>query len=395
MQTNCGHIFCKTCIEQDQKEQCPLCKGAKLPISHDINLQKLLNKLQVHCAHQKSGCGWTGELGKLDGHLDIECKFSSSGAQNKQRNMKQQKQTEEHEQKFLEVKQHMTHQKQDHFMMKDFKLHKDANAEWYSGPFYTHQRGYKLCVRIDANGYGKQRGTHVSLFICLMRGEYDDELSWPFRGEITVELLDQNAQNSREGKHHSCTIHFDDSNHSYGQRVVLGEKRIAGWGESQFIPHFKLYQDQDSMVQYLKDDCLKFRVSVLHMELPASHGSTKLHTTVPLETPQEDVSHIKLPAPHGATKLQGMYLHTCTTKSKKNLTNHIPLLKKAKEQGEKPLPSLSPMPFMIVKFRDFRNGMRLRLGEGISPAWFVSKEVGTHVSLSSPRVSHVWRHFLL
>lgn len=29
------------------------------------------------------------------------------------------------------------------------------------------------------------------------------------------------------------------------------------------------------------------------------------------------------------------------------------------------MPSLSPMPFIIVEFRDFRDGMRLRLGEGI------------------------------
>ena len=146
-----------------------------------------------------------------------------------------QKQTEEQEKQLqelpmkVEAKQHMTHQKQQlsleqpptsskthspqllmnhHFTMRKFELYKGANAEWYSDPFYTHPRGYKLCVRIDANGHKKQHGTHVSLFICLMRGEYDDELSWPFRGEIAIELLDQN---SWEGKHHRCTIHFDDS----------------------------------------------------------------------------------------------------------------------------------------------------------------------------------------
>ena len=80
MQTNCGHIFCKTCIEQVHEERCPECKETELTISHDKRLQKLLNNLQVHCIHQRHGCGWTGELGKLDGHLDNQCTFGSLDA---------------------------------------------------------------------------------------------------------------------------------------------------------------------------------------------------------------------------------------------------------------------------------------------------------------------------
>ena len=321
MQTNCGHIFCKTCIEQVHEERCPECNETKFSISHDKRLQKLLNNLQVHCTHQSDGCDWTGELGKLDEHLDNQCTFGSLGApmlhtsaqQSHHLTEKQQKQTEEQEKQLqkptmkVDVKQHMTHQKQElsseqpltlyskthspqlltihHFTMKKFKLHKEANAEWYSDPVYTHPRGYKLCVRIDANGYKKQRGTHMSVFICLMRGEYDDDLSWPFCGEITVELLDQNAQDSWEGNHQRCTICYDENSDYHGQRVVLGEKSLAGEGEYQFIPHSKLHPDQDSTVQYLKDDCLQFRVSVSRVELPASYESTKPHSTVPSQTP--------------------------------------------------------------------------------------------------------------
>ena len=56
---------------------------------------------------------------------------------------------------------------------------------------YTHSRGYKMCVQINANGYEQANGTHVSLYTCMLKGEYDDKLSWPFRGEIAVELLSQ------------------------------------------------------------------------------------------------------------------------------------------------------------------------------------------------------------
>jgi len=46
---------------------------------------------------------------------------------------------------------------------------------------------------------------------------------------------------------------------------------------------------------------------------------------------------------------------------------HIPPLRKAKKQGEMPLPSLSPIPIKNVEFRD---GMGPRLGNGISPCFF-------------------------
>ena len=35
------------------------------------------------------------------------------------------------------------------------------------------------------------RGTHLSLFFVVMRGEFDALLRWPFRQKVTVTLLDQ------------------------------------------------------------------------------------------------------------------------------------------------------------------------------------------------------------
>ena len=32
---------------------------------------------------------------------------------------------------------------------------------------------------------------HVSVRMYLMRGEFDDHLKWPFRADVTIELLDQ------------------------------------------------------------------------------------------------------------------------------------------------------------------------------------------------------------
>ena len=54
----------------------------------------------------------------------------------------------------------------------------------YSQPFYTGRYGYKMCGRVYLNGDGMGKGTHLSLFFVLMRGEYDALLEWPFRQKV-------------------------------------------------------------------------------------------------------------------------------------------------------------------------------------------------------------------
>lgn len=61
----------------------------------------------------------------------------------------------------------------------------------YSPPFYTSPTGYKLCIRAYLNGDGAGYETHLSVFIVVMRGEYDALLHWPFRTKISLALLDQ------------------------------------------------------------------------------------------------------------------------------------------------------------------------------------------------------------
>ena len=36
-------------------------------------------------------------------------------------------------------------------------------------------------------------GSHVAVFVHLMKGEYDDLLDWPFPGIITLSVLDQSS----------------------------------------------------------------------------------------------------------------------------------------------------------------------------------------------------------
>ncbi len=61
----------------------------------------------------------------------------------------------------------------------------------YSAPFYTSRHGYKVCLRLYMDGDGSGKGTHLSFFLTVMKGEYDALLQWPFKQTATLMLLDQ------------------------------------------------------------------------------------------------------------------------------------------------------------------------------------------------------------
>ncbi|XP_068731492.1 TNF receptor-associated factor 3-like [Montipora capricornis] len=61
----------------------------------------------------------------------------------------------------------------------------------YSPPFYVGRFGYKVCARLYPNGDGMGKGTHVSVFFVIMRGEYDALLTWPFLQKVHFRIIDQ------------------------------------------------------------------------------------------------------------------------------------------------------------------------------------------------------------
>ena len=61
----------------------------------------------------------------------------------------------------------------------------------YSPPFYVGRFGYKVCARLYPNGDGIGKGTHLSMFFVVMRGEYDALLPWPFLQKVHFRLIDQ------------------------------------------------------------------------------------------------------------------------------------------------------------------------------------------------------------
>jgi TNF receptor-associated factor 4 len=140
--------------------------------------------------------------------------------------------------------------------MSGFAKVKDEGNSWYSPGFYTSPGGYKMCLRVYVNGDGD--GTHVSCYIYLMSGEYDDILEWPFHGKVTIQLLNQ----LKDKNHHKMVVHFVSSTPLECKSRVFGGKLAEGWGKPRFISHSQLDVNPSLNCQYLKDDTLYFRVSV-------------------------------------------------------------------------------------------------------------------------------------
>ena len=57
---------------------------------------------------------------------------------------------------------------------------------------------------MDPNGDGTSKGTHVSLFLNILKGPYDDKLPWFFLGTLTIYLLNQSADDNHHRKKIVC-----------------------------------------------------------------------------------------------------------------------------------------------------------------------------------------------
>ena len=138
----------------------------------------------------------------------------------------------------------------------DFHVNYAIKEEQYMRSFYTHSHGYCMCVSVYTNGHRDGEGTHVSIFTFLMQGPNDDHLKWPFRGDITIQIVNQAGDHS----HVEETIPYDDEAEDDTAGRVTDKERTEGWGFETFLAHTKLEYNAAKKTQYLKDDIIIVRV---------------------------------------------------------------------------------------------------------------------------------------
>ena len=303
--TCCGKSFCKECIDRvkDRNGLCPTCKTENFFSYPNKGLELSLYGFEVYCSHKSKGCEWRGELRELEKHLNsepaadkslegcpftvISCPLSHTGCDMKLprkdikvhandeslshvmkqtalvMSLKTEKQQLEQHVTVLEEKIKKLEAAQQvasytgqpirpvEFTMTNFNQYQD-DEHWYSPPFYTHPHGYKMCLHVTPKGWDDGRGTHLGVTIHMIRGEFDDQLKWPFRGDITFQLMNQEEDDDHVVK----TLYFNkDADDDVAGRVTGSERSSYGWGCSQFLPLSELEP------KYLKNNCIELCIT--------------------------------------------------------------------------------------------------------------------------------------
>ena len=132
------------------------------------------------------------------------------------------------------------------FVMDRFSYHKSAKDSWFSPPFYSHLGGFKLCLRVDANGKTTGIGTHMSMYVFLMRGEFDNYLVWPLNFDIRILVVKDYTQR----KFSQTIISFRNTNRALTNNTA--QFPVSGY--DKYLPHTELNG-------YLHNDSLYFIVS--------------------------------------------------------------------------------------------------------------------------------------
>ena len=77
------------------------------------------------------------------------------------------------------------------FKIINYEKKKENNEGFDSQSFYSDINEYNMRINVYPNGNSDGEGTHVSVFVSILKGDNDDNLKWPFIGTVEIELLNQ------------------------------------------------------------------------------------------------------------------------------------------------------------------------------------------------------------
>ena len=119
-----------------------------------------------------------------------------------------------------------------YFMIADIEHYLKNNLGYDSQPFYSHPGGYKLAVTVTPNDCGSYRETHLYLGVGLQRGEFDDQLRWPFKGKVTVQVYNRTTE--RWSNERKIVLNKEVSGLPYVQRC-FDTQMFGTWGKADFL----------------------------------------------------------------------------------------------------------------------------------------------------------------
>ena len=124
-----------------------------------------------------------------------------------------------------------------------------------SSPFYRY--GYKCKISINPNGFGSGENTHLSVYLVIMKGEYDATLTWPFHKKVMFTLIDQ-QENEHNRENIVWPFTSEPKPSSFARPV---EEENNGWGFAEFVSHEELQTRR-----YIVDDTIFVQVHFTSVE---------------------------------------------------------------------------------------------------------------------------------
>lgn len=120
----------------------------------------------------------------------------------------------------------------------------------YSSPFFSKQRGHKLRLRLMPRSVDDGRSSTVGLFVHVMKGPYDDLVSWPLECIVNLCIIDQETF-AKECRH-SLEI---NGSLRMAQRTYL-DGATTGFG-------YEIFCTRTEMSRYSKNDVLLVHVKTV------------------------------------------------------------------------------------------------------------------------------------
>ncbi len=137
------------------------------------------------------------------------------------------------------------------FTVLNYQQRSESISYVESPEMYTHPGGYKFMISVFVC---VQMSPLLGVFVYSLSGDHDDKLDFPAKFEVTIQLLNQHRNQDHYTGFIQCEVTREAST-----GTVLSMLNTIGANE-RFIAHTNLKWNSNAKTQYLKNDCLKFRV---------------------------------------------------------------------------------------------------------------------------------------
>ena len=137
------------------------------------------------------------------------------------------------------------------FKITEVAQHRENETAIFTDAVYSYSQERIVGIRIYPQGVGSGRGTHVALFIHMIKGDFDNSLVWPFRGTVTISVLDQSCSGDQSDISRIIQVKPNLTAFQQPREAICR----TGYGFKRFAPIEKFFGPQ-----YVKDGELLLKI---------------------------------------------------------------------------------------------------------------------------------------